>query len=324
MLNRTIVYTLVACCCIFSKTSFGTIVETSGVVGPWNATASWVIAIPTCSDDTIHIKAGHTITILTQQDYEACASSKTIIIDGTLSFPDNGPKLKLPGGSCLLVNSGGTIIAPGTDNSNKISVGGTWVWGSKEPDVMGPVSLCGIALPIELLSFDVSINRPLIEISWTTQTEINNELFIVEKSEDYRIWKEILTIQGAGNSNTSVKYTAIDSFPTSGTSYYRLKQTNTDGSQTYSYTVSLFYKVNNEVNINLYPNPSSGTINIEFNTIEHRTILITNARGTLINSTETDNLALVYNIDSLPNGVYYISVNTKSGFSESKMILKIQ
>ncbi|MFB0925964.1 MAG: T9SS type A sorting domain-containing protein, partial [Vicingaceae bacterium] len=48
---------------------------------------------------------------------------------------------------------------------------------------------------------------------------------------------ELTTIQGAGNSNTLLTYSAVDNKPT-GTVYYRLKQVDFDGTTEYHQIVS--------------------------------------------------------------------------------------
>jgi hypothetical protein len=59
-----------------------------------------------------------------------------------------------------------------------------------------------------------------------------NDFFTVERSKDAEHWEEAGRIEGAGNSNTELTYAFADDDPYSGISYYRLRQTDIDGTTT--------------------------------------------------------------------------------------------
>ena len=123
----------------------------------------------------------------------------------------------------------------------------------------------GTELPIELLSFSAALNdKKDVDLNWVTATEINNDYFTVECSKDGRTsFKEILEVDGAGNSNTILRYDAVDEDPLLGISYYRLKQTDYDGSYSYSKIVAtdnstIKRSSNTDISFQLFPNPSNG------------------------------------------------------------------
>ena len=89
-------------------------------------------------------------------------------------------------------------------------------------------------LPIELISFQGSCNENKIMLNWSTASETNNDFFTLEKSQDGINFQPFTFIDGAGNSNKILNYTAADFNPYSGTSYYRLMQTDFDGTSRYS------------------------------------------------------------------------------------------
>jgi hypothetical protein len=90
------------------------------------------------------------------------------------------------------------------------------------------------ALPIELLYFRAEQKEQQVQLSWATAKEINNDYFTIERSADGQNFSELLRVNGAGNSQQMQQYTATDASPLSGTSYYRLKQTDKDGTFSYS------------------------------------------------------------------------------------------
>lgn len=87
-------------------------------------------------------------------------------------------------------------------------------------------------LPISLSNFEVNCDKETVDILWTTETEINNDYFVVEKSYDGITFFELTTIFGAGYSNSTIQYSTSDN-NTNTLAYYRLKQVDFDGSTTY-------------------------------------------------------------------------------------------
>jgi hypothetical protein len=95
-------------------------------------------------------------------------------------------------------------------------------------------------LPIELLFFSASYNNNnQVELKWSTATEINNDYYTTERSMDAIHYSELGTLDGGGNSIMVLNYFMSDKAPYSGVSYYRLKQTDFDGSYRYSEVVSV-------------------------------------------------------------------------------------
>ena len=86
-----------------------------------------------------------------------------------------------------------------------------------------------MSLPIELISFTAGHNGSYVVIDWSVAAQINNDYYEVHRSIDVENWETISTIEGEGNSNTQMDYRTIDETPLLGVSYYRLSQTDYDG-----------------------------------------------------------------------------------------------
>ncbi len=127
---------------------------------------------------------------------------------------------------------------------------------------MGAYENSNLSLPIELFSFDARPNKGIVELEWATLSEIENEAFIIEKSEDGRSFEEIGYVAGAGNSNTFLSYKAKDNSPFKGNNYYRLKIISFEGEIEYS-RIEIVHFSAKEVSI--YPNPVKDQIHIIFN-----------------------------------------------------------
>lgn len=120
-------------------------------------------------------------------------------------------------------------------------------------------------LPIELLSFR---GRPVDEgnlLNWITVSELNNDYFLPEKSEDGVNFVEMTRVQGAGNSDRPLNYEFLDENPFSPVTYYKLKQVDFDGEFTYSDIISVrnANSENQSQLLSLYPNPATHSVNIE-------------------------------------------------------------
>lgn len=99
--------------------------------------------------------------------------------------------------------------------------------------------LCASLLPIELVSFTASNDGPAVLLEWTTASETRNDHFAVERSSDGVVFEPLLYAPGAGDSHLPIDYKAHDHRPLAGTSYYRLRQVDEDGSSSLSGIVAV-------------------------------------------------------------------------------------
>ncbi len=159
------------------------------------------------------------------------------------------------GGTWGKLNDG----APATDESGTIGAG--FYSRSGTTDGFSPYAVQDgeEPLPIELLSFNATSQNNSVLIEWVTASEINNDFFTIERSDDGVNWDKIEVVSGAGNSLTQNNYTYTDENPLFGSAYYRLKQTDYDA----NFSFSDIDQVTNEttdsnsesLNVELFPNP---------------------------------------------------------------------
>lgn len=109
-------------------------------------------------------------------------------------------------------------------------------------------------LPIELTSFTGHAEDAGVELNWTTATETNNDYFTVYRLEDDTTWNEVGRVTGAGNSQSPQTYSLMDENPKSGTNYYKLRQTDTDGECEEFDVIAVEWKPPDK--LIAYPNPS--------------------------------------------------------------------
>ncbi|OFY89140.1 MAG: hypothetical protein A2236_04340 [Bacteroidetes bacterium RIFOXYA2_FULL_33_7] len=133
-------------------------------------------------------------------------------------------------------NGNGTISA--NDGSGRMYDDGyayKWDLASFSQAAIGKSS---IVLPIELIEFYAKKNYNIIDIFWTTASELNNDYFSLEKSVDAINFLEIYKTNGQGNSS-SINYYQTQDYDISNNNYYRLKQVDFDGKYSYSDIISI-------------------------------------------------------------------------------------
>ena len=188
----------------------------------------------------------------------------------------------------------------------------TQFWAIKDGDIIiSNVSTTG-TLPVEFLEFSGKINNDKILLSWSTASEVNNDFFTVENSENGVDFNSIGYVEGAGNSNNVLKYSYVDENPYEIT-YYRLKQTDYDGGFTYSQIikVSLHESSNGEIIIIA----ANGEINVITNAVESGQLHVNvySLSGALLfnNSINVWNGSNTINVkpDISGNSIYLVSVS---------------
>lgn len=179
---------------------------------------------------------------------------------------------------------------------------------------LGTINSTQTPLPVSLVSFSAKLlDNYQVRLNWQTASEINNDYFTVEKSTDASQWEEVLHINGAGNSTNLLTYSATDDHPFSGTSYYRLKQTDFDGQFSYS-QIRAVNKNEKEELVRIYPNPARNELWVEGPQSEITTVRIYNMQGqevsALVKIDEVTSSRLHIDLGRLPEGVYALRTIT--------------
>lgn len=86
-----------------------------------------------------------------------------------------------------------------------------------------------IPLPVELVNFQGQIEGRDNQLSWSTETEHNNDYFQLEHSLDGVNWTVLAKISGAGNSTETQNYRVIHTSPDDAINYYTLHQIDFNG-----------------------------------------------------------------------------------------------
>ena len=165
-------------------------------------------------------------------------------------------------------------------------------------------------LPVEIIAFNAKLSDNKVNLNWITASEINNDYFTIEKSKDALYWEYVNEQNGAGNSNTILKYNDVDEAPYQGISYYRLKQVDFNGDFDYSNIISVSYSKNR---IDVYPNPVKNVLN--FTNLNATDIVkIYSVNGQLVYQGNTNKV----NTSTWDSGIYEVFIISSSGDNKSK------
>jgi hypothetical protein len=154
-------------------------------------------------------------------------------------------------------------------------------------------------LPVELGPFWAINLGNAVELNWITYSEENNSSFSIQRSQTGFNFTNIGKRKGAGNSKNKINYTYIDGEPLSGTSYYRLKQKDFDGKETYSKVIAI-KRQGETIPFVVYPNPAGNEI-VRFN--QKTNIVILNSLNQIIMTMQE---AESIDASNLPSGLYII------------------
>lgn len=184
------------------------------------------------------------------------------------------------------------------------------------------------ALPVDLLYFNVS-NKDHILLSWATASEINNDYFQVERSEDGQHFYEIGRVKGNGNTNEQIEYEFEDKFPLASVEYYRLKQVDFDGQFEYFPVKRINTGIERtQTKISAYPTVVKDgkvklTSNAPFQIKEVTVYSISGgeAKSLLQNTVQENPLNYQINASQMSKGIYFLKVVSSEGAELSTRII---
>lgn len=196
------------------------------------------------------------------------------------------------------------------------------------PSMAGDVTAI---LPVELTNFNaITINNNVI-LKWTTNFEINNSGFDVErKTFANGTWFKIGNVQGSGTINTPVNYSFADNNLTPGSYSYRIKQTDYNGKYKYydfsgEVIVGIPFKYSLSQN---FPNPFNPVTNIKFDlpVSSDVSVKIYNTAGKEIDEIVNAKLSAgtytyQWNALNVSSGVYFYRILAADFTSTKKMLL---
>lgn len=179
------------------------------------------------------------------------------------------------------------------------------------------LSALAAPLPVELVNFTSTCNGNAVELSWATASETNNNFFTVQRSDDGVNFRDIGTRQGYGTTTQMHFYSFTDTEPTTGATYYRLKQTDYNGQFTTTSPVVQEQCGNGGETVSAFANGGDVVVDIFTPGASQYTINVFDAQGKLVAADvvaagEGSNRYDLENV--IPSvGIYMVTVTGASG-----------
>jgi photosystem II stability/assembly factor-like uncharacterized protein len=186
-------------------------------------------------------------------------------------------------------------------------------------------------IPVELISFNGFFDNEKIILNWETASEINNSGFEIQKSKDKENWYSIGFVQGSGSSTEKNSYSFSDNSNHYEINYYRLKQTDYNGTYEYSNIIEVSVRLNNFQLYQNYPNPFNPITTIKYAIAKKSFIKISlyDIKGEKIDDLiNEEKEAGIYtfelNSKNLSSGVYLYRMSTSNGYNSTKKLIIIK
>ena len=173
------------------------------------------------------------------------------------------------------------------------------------------------ALPVELTAFSAQRKGSDVACTWATASEKNSRDFAIERSADGREFIRIGKVNASGG-NVTTTYAFTDEQPLAGLAYYRLRQMDFDGTESFSSVVKVSGVAVLAVPV-VVPNPGTGRFAVV--TADGQAwvgpAMVFNALGELVlrlpaaDSEGAD--ARVFDLSGQPAGLYLVQLQTLTG-----------
>lgn len=191
----------------------------------------------------------------------------------------------------------------------------------------GTASLDCSVLPVELSEFNATYTPEydVVDLSWITETERNNDRFEVEKSTDGINFEVFHSMKGAGTTQMETHYYTVDENPAVGVNYYRLNQFDTDGNSKYS-EVRAVNILNDDYDLlSVFPNPTTGFTEVIFNSYSKEEVVLsvyTFDGRKIVNTPLSANSGgnrFDLDLSNHQRGMYFITITTRDKVYKTKI-----
>lgn len=175
-------------------------------------------------------------------------------------------------------------------------------------------------LPVNLENYKVKTEPNGVRISWATHGQQRHSHFTIERSADGREFQPIYRTDTKGAANGQQQYEHLDKLPLPGTSYYRLLQTDMDGTTTDLGIRPVNYAAS-AAKFSFYPNPTRDQLNLSFPSGQ-RSLTVSDLSGRILRKQVLSPAQTTASIElsDLPAATYLISLSGTNGTVHHKVV----
>lgn len=163
-----------------------------------------------------------------------------------------------------------------------------------------------VPLPVELVRFEGKPTPAGVALRWTTATELRNHYFEVQRAVTPLDFRTIGRVSGAGGSEQAHHYQFMDHAPDGAAlRYYRLRQVDTDGHQTFSAVVAVAPTPTPPALV-AYPSPTAIRLTVAGAPTGAQLVILDQLGQPRQQLTMQSGAAQSVEVGSLPGGVYFL------------------
>ena len=191
--------------------------------------------------------------------------------------------------------------------------------------ICGDLTSCNYPFGVLAVSFQnimaVANENKSVSVSWTVSEQASTRGYYVERSTDGSNWSQLSFVPSNGLAKSSAQYIFLDNNPDNGINYYRIEETDIDGSGNYSETRTV--SIENTVGsyLRVWPNPAKDQINIQNNN-NYTNAKIYSQSGALTGEIALKQGTNAMNVSALPFGAYIVNVKDANGHSYNMKFIK--
>ena len=307
-------------------------VHTAKSSGLWTDPTNWTTTLRTDGVPKNKVIIPKNITIVANNGVNSLGLGDVqIVLYGSISVLD-GTNLNLSDNSSIQVE-GGSII--GNSANQKIKIGSDIKYKGNNDEILtgyfisdnttgsSPAGFRVLAiLPVNFTSFYISKSSEKIQLTWSTDREINNSHFDVERSSNGTDWQTIAVVKSSQNGINTNNYSYNDKTISSSVVYYRLRQVDTDGRFVYSSikTIRLGEVISP---VRIYGSDKNVVVDLNTEFKSNIIISVVNTSGQVIFKRTFINPSYRINLEitNAKTGTYIVQVSDNKGWSEARKVI---
>ena len=134
-------------------------------------------------------------------------------------------------------------------------------------------SRTNIALPVSWQNFTARETNGTVQLHWAITQQVNTFSYTVEKSKDGSGWSTLGSVHAQANAGNEQDYQYTDPAAWQGQTFYRIRQTDRDGTFSYS-GIQKITIADKQIAVSIFPNPFQEKIVIHCKGIQGRNVLV--------------------------------------------------
>ncbi len=243
----------------------------------------------------------------------------TATLNGTLNVIINDALSSTPSFTLIDANSFTGNFSGGPTLPNPTY----WTIDATAPDYV--LTYNGSPLPIRLLDFWGEPSGNAILLRWTTASESDNAFVEVQRSRDGILFETLGKIPGNGPSDTPKDYQFSDEAPYSGINYYRLRQVDFSGAETFFPVLAVVFN-GSPGSLQIFPNVVAEVLNVQLPALlpGPGELLVMDLLGRTVckNSVNFGGQIIPMSVHALPPGPYWLALRSGGSLSVSRFVVQ--